>query len=253
MYTSQPSVTRNKHISFSYQLVGTRCIENGSGVDHRCYFKGDSCRKVGLDTTRDDIRRWALGGDNHVYTYRAGQLGDSGDRQFHFFTGCHNEVAELVDNDNDIGHITVAFFGIELAGDEFGIVLFDIAHSGHLQQFISIVHFYTDRIECLYYFVRIGDNGFFAIGKFRQEMAFDDTVNTEFDFFGVYHHELQLRRVLFIKERCDDGIQTYRFSLSGRTGNEYVGHFAQIDHENLIGNGFTQCQRQVVIAFLKLA
>ena len=35
--------------------------------------------------------------------------------------------------------------------------------------------------------------------------------------------------------------------------NEYVGHFAQIDHENLIGNGFTQCQRQVVIAFLKLA
>ena len=56
LYTSQPSVTRNKHISFSYQLVGTRCIENGSGVDHRCHFKGDSCWEVGLDTTRDNIR-----------------------------------------------------------------------------------------------------------------------------------------------------------------------------------------------------
>lgn len=106
----------------------------------------------------------ALCGNNHVYAHGRAQLGNAGNRQFNLFAGSHNQVAKLVDDDDNIGHIAMALFGIELSGDEFGVILFDIAHSSLLQQFVTVIHLYAYRVEGLYYFVGIGNDGFFAIG-----------------------------------------------------------------------------------------
>ena len=105
-----------------------------------------------------------------------------------------------------------------------------------------MVHQLAKTLERLHNFGDIGDDGVgIVVGNLGQEMLLDGGVNGEFHFLGVDHHELQFRRVLFVKQRSDDGIQTNRFTLTGGTGYKEVGHLGQIDHEHFVGNGFTQC------------
>ena len=74
----------------------------------------------------------------------------------------------------------------------------------------------------------IGDDGVgIVVGNLGQEMLLDGGVNGEFHFLGVDHHELQFRRVLFVKQRSDDGIQTNRFTLTGGTGYKEVGRLVR--------------------------
>ena len=92
-----------KHISATDELIGSRLIQNGSGVDHGEYFEGDTSRKVRFDDTGDDVRGGPLGGYHHVNTCGTRFLGDAGNRTFYLLTRCHDQIGKLIDDQHDIG------------------------------------------------------------------------------------------------------------------------------------------------------
>ena len=72
-------------------------------------------RDIGFDDTSDDIDGWTLGGQNHVHTHGTSFLGDTCDRCLDLLAGLHDEIAVLVDDDDDIRQVLV----VEAAVDEF--------------------------------------------------------------------------------------------------------------------------------------
>ena len=122
----------------------------------------------------------------------------------------------------------------------------------HFQQIIAAVHLYTNRIEGLHHFSYVSDDSIFTIGKFCKKMMLNDRINAEFHFLRIHQNKLQFGRMLLIKQWSDDSVQADRFTLSGSTCHQYVRHFAKINHEYLIRNGFTKCNRQIIGWLLKL-
>ena len=58
--------------------------------------------------------------------------------------------------------------------------------------------------------------------------------------------------MLFIEQRGDDGIETYRLTLSCCTSHQKVRRLCQVEHKDLVGDGLTQRTRQFHGCFLEL-
>ena len=234
-------------------MVGAGTVENGAAVNLRHDLEGHAGGEVGLDGTRNDVGGGALRGNDHVHAYGAGQLGDAGNGQFHLLACRHDEVAELVDDDNDVRHELVAVFRIELARLELGVVLLDVAHLGLFQQVVAVVHELAQALERLHHLCNVGDDGVVAVGYHGQEMLLDGCVDGELHLLGVDHDKLQFGRVLLVEQRGDDGIQAYRFTLTRGTGNEQVRHLGEVDHEDFVGDGLAQRDGELERRLLELA
>ena len=77
-------------------------------------------------------------------TYGTCQLGNTCDRQLYLLACRHNQVAKLVDNHYDVGHVLMSVFGIQLTFDELLVVLLDVSGLSHLQQVVTGVHLLTE-------------------------------------------------------------------------------------------------------------
>ena len=198
LHTHRISTLQEEHISTTYQLVSTRTVENRARVDHGGHTECDTGREVRLDGTSDDVRGRTLRGDDHMDTHGTRQLGGTRNRQFDLLTGCHNQVAELINHDYDIRHEPMSLFRIQFAVDEFLVILLDVAHMGSFQQVVAGIHLHTERVQRLHHLGHVGDDGIFAIGQFGKEMVFDHRIDAEFHFLGVDKHELQFSRMLLI-------------------------------------------------------
>ncbi|OPZ99076.1 MAG: hypothetical protein BWY72_00518 [Bacteroidetes bacterium ADurb.Bin416] len=181
-----------------------------------------------------------------------GFLGDAGNGHLDFLAGRHDKVAELVDHYDDVGQEFVAFLRVEVAVDKLGIVLFDVADVGHHQEVVTVVHFPSEGVEGLDDFGEVGDDGFAVIGQFGQEMLLNGGVDVEFDHLGVDEDEFELGRVFLVQQGGDHGVETHRFALTGGAGNQHVGHLAEVDGEDLVGDGAPQGHGKFVLAFLEL-
>ena len=60
----------------------------------------------------------------------------------------------------------MSFFRIQAAPNELSIVFFDGPDTGVFEELITFVHFDTQRIERIYYFGGVGNNGIFFARKF---------------------------------------------------------------------------------------
>ena len=100
----------------------------------------------------------------HVPAVRYGQIGSSTS-----LTGCHNQVTELIDDDDDVRHEAVSVLRIKLTGDELGIVLLDVSASGFPQQVVTGVHLNTEGVKRLHDLCHVGDDGILSVGQFRKE------------------------------------------------------------------------------------
>ena len=140
LYADRLAAVQVEHVAAAYQLLGTGTVEDGLRVDTCRHLEGDTAGEVGLDGTRDDVCRRALGSDDHVDADGTGQLGDTCDGQFHLLAGGHDEVAKLIDDDDDIRHVLMAVVGVQLTVDELLVVFLDVAGLGHLQQVVARVH-----------------------------------------------------------------------------------------------------------------
>ena len=146
LHTNRIGTLQEQHISPAYQLVGSRTVENGTRVHHSRYTESDTCREVRFNRTCYNIRRRTLGSDNHMDTYRTGQLGNTGNRQFNLLAGSHDQVTELIDHHDDIRHKLVPLFRIQTTIDKLLVIFLYIAHMCHFQQVIAGVHLHTDRV-----------------------------------------------------------------------------------------------------------
>ena len=133
-------------------------------------------------------------------TYSTCQLGDPGDRGFYFLTGSHDQVGEFIHNHHDIGKVFMSIIGVQLSFDEFFIIFFNVSYLCHFEQVVTAVHFNTQGVERIDYFSGLGDDRFFFIRQFGQEMFFYDRIDTELYFFRIDHHKLQLGRVFLVKQ-----------------------------------------------------
>ena len=126
LYTNKVIALREKHISASDQLIGARRIQNCTRVDHRRNTKSNAGREVGFYNTGNNVYRRTLSSNDHVNSHCARQLGNACDWHFHFFTGCHYQIAKLIHNHNDVRQKTMPFFGIQITVVEFFVVFLDV-------------------------------------------------------------------------------------------------------------------------------
>lgn len=103
-----------------------------------------------------------------------------------------------------------------------------------LAQRQPVLHFDAERVDRIDRLARIGDDGLLLRLHFGQEMPFDLGIERKLDHFGVDHHELQLRRMLLVEQRGDNGVQSHRLALSRGTGHQQVGHFRKIEDVVLV-------------------
>ena len=147
MHTHWIVALQIQHITSANQLLGTHTVEDGLRVDTLTHLKGNTCREVGLDSTRNDIRRRTLGSNNHVDTYGTCLLGDTGDRQLNLLTGSHDQVTKLIDDHDDIRHILMSLLRIQLTGNELLVVVLDISLACCHQQLVAGIHLYTEALQ----------------------------------------------------------------------------------------------------------
>ena len=199
MYADWLATNQNQHVATAYKLVGSLLVKNGARVNLRHHTEGHTAREVGLNGTSDDIGCRALRGNNHMDTHGTCQLGNTGYRQFNFFTCCHDQVAKLIDNDYDVWHVIMTLRQVEFVVDELLVVLLHIAGTGHFQQVVTRVHEFAERVESAHHFRNIGDDGlFFVLGQRGHEVAGQWSIDAELHFLRVYEHELQFVGMLLI-------------------------------------------------------
>ena len=196
--TYRISTLQEEHISLTNQTVCPRTVKNRTGVHHSGYTERNTCREVRLDRTCNDIRCRTLRSDDHMNTDRTCQLRNTGNRKFHFLTGSHDQISELIDHHHDIRHKLMSFLRIEAAVDKLLIILLDITYMSHLQEVIACIHFHTNRIQRLHYLGHVRNNRFASIRKFGQKMVFNDGINAELHLLRVDQHKFQFSRMLLI-------------------------------------------------------
>ena len=145
-----------------------------------------------------------------MYADGTGQLGQTGYGLLYLAAGRHKQVRELVDDHYDIRHVLVSLVGVELAGEEFLVVLLDIAHGCGLEQVIAVVHQLAQRAESIDHPLGIGDDGLLSVRKLGQIMLLQWRIERKLHLLRVHQHELEFRRMLLIKQGGNDSVQSHR-------------------------------------------
>ena len=79
-------------------------------------------------------------------TNRSCELSDTSNRKLNLLACSHDEVAILVNNDNDIRHKPMSILRIKLAFAELFVVFLDVPCMGFLEQVIALVHLDTEAL-----------------------------------------------------------------------------------------------------------
>ena len=94
-------------------------------------------------------------------------------------------VGKLIDHQHNKWKKLVSFLGIQPALNKFLIVFPDIPCACFFQQIIAVIHFNTKRIQRMNNLFCICNNRILFTRKFCQEMFFNMTIQTQFDFFRI--------------------------------------------------------------------
>ena len=134
----------------------------------------------------------------------------------------------------------MSFLWIQAALHKLVVVLPDVPRRSFFQQIITVVHLNAQGIEGVDHLGGIGNDGFVLIGQKGQEVVLQFGIREQFHLFGVDQHQFDLRRVLFVQQGDQNGVDPHRFTLPRGTRHQQVGHFGQVRYKNFVGNGFTQ-------------
>ena len=245
-----------EHVALADELVGACSVEDGLAVNAGCHLECHASREVGLDGAGDDVCCRALCGDNHVYADGSCQLCDAGNGKLYLLACRHDEVAEFVDDNNDVGHVAMPVVRVELAVAELLIILLDVFGVGFLQQVVAVVHLEAKALKRLNDLIDVCDNGLFLVlvaFHLSQEVVDDGAVEVELHLLRVNHNQLQLCRMLLVEQGCDDGVQSDGFTLSCSACHKQVRHLCEVGNEDFVGDGLAERHRQLVVGLLELA
>ena len=141
--------------------------------------------------------------------------------------------------------------GIQFVFYKSRIVILNISFACLFQEAIAVFHFFYKRIESRHHLFGLGYDGLFLARQLSQIMVLNAAVDAKFHHFGVDKHKLEFGRVLLVEHRGDNGIQAYRFTLTGSTCHKQVGHLSHIGHHHFVRYIATQCHRQCCLRFLE--
>ena len=219
-----------QHIALADELFRAGLVQNDARLDLRGDRKRNAGGDIGLHDARDDIRGWALGGDDEVHAGRARLLRDAADRGLDLLGRDHHEVGQLVDDDDDLGQDLVGFgraalglggLGLLLAHE--GVIVLQLAHLAVRKQLVAPLHLAHRPVE--------RTRRLLGIGHDRDEQMGDAVVVAELDHFGVHHNQAHFLGRGFIEERDQHGVDAHRFARAGRAGDEQMGHLGDIAHD----------------------
>ena len=223
-----------QHISTSEQLFCAAHVEDGAGVDLRGNRKRDSGGDIRFDDTGDDINRGPLGCNDQMHPGRARHLRQAADAVLDLVRCSHHQVSQLVNDNHDLRQRFHA-----LGPGRQIVERFQVAHRVVREQLVPLEHL-ADRPGKR-------SSGLFGIGDNRDEQLGDAVIDAQLDHLGVDHQEPHLFGGGLKEQGDDDGVDADRFSGTGRTGNQQMGHLSNVGNRDVSGDVPPQCGGQMAL------
>ena len=187
-----------EHVSSSQEFLGSIHIQNGPRVRPTRHREGNPRRHIGLNQARNDIHRWALGGQNHVDTCCPSLLSQTDNGIFHLFAGNHHKVSQLIHDDHNQGQWNLFFSRLLVKFLHLGIVAFQVPNTHLTKELIAFLHLIHDLLQ--------GTRSLAGVGHNRNEKVGNVIVYRQLHHLRVNHHELNLIRSSLHQDRGDDAI-----------------------------------------------
>ena len=132
-----------------------------------------------------------------MHTHSTRFLGDTGDRRLHLFACLHDEIAVLIDDDDDVRQELVMqavgykFIWIKTTSYELVIIILQVAHTGIHQQFIPVLHLNDKRVKRVDHAVAVGDDDLFRIGvRHGSQVVFQQRfIRCKLHHLRIHHDE----------------------------------------------------------------
>ena len=231
--------------------MSARAVDDCTAVLHLPHAECNAAWEVGFNQSGDGLGIGSLSGKNHVYANGSRFLSQAHKRRFNLFARLHDKVAELIDDEHNIRHITVSVVRVELMLHKACIIVLDVALAGFFKQAVAVFHLSHKRVERWHHLLGIGDYGTVFFRQLCQIVMLELRIEAEFNHLWVDKHKLQLSRMFLVEQRGDDGIQTNRFTLTCCTGNKQVRCFGKVGNNNVVANSAAQRNRQRSARLLK--
>ena len=160
----------------------------------------------------------------------AGLLRDAADIVLDLLARDHHQVSQLVNDDGDIGQVLHAGLGGQLV---VSLDLADVVLGKELVAALHLGHAGPQRTGSL---ARLGDDG--------HQQVRNAVVLGQLDDLRVDQNELDILGAGAEQEADDNGVDADGFTAAGGTGNQQVGHLAEICDLRRTGNVLAEGHRQ---------
>ena len=245
LHTHRIGAVEIEHITASDKLLRPRTVEDDAGIHHGTDTEGNTAREVRLDVTGNDAGGRSLCRNDHVDADGTCQLGYAGDRHLHFLSGSKYQVAELVDDNDNVWHELMSVFRVQFMAEELLVILLYVSYSGCLQPVVTLVHEHAQAFQRLHDFLYIRDDRLvLVLFDSCHEWFCNRGIDTELNLLRVDKYNLEFIGVFLVEQGCDDGVQSDGLTLTCGTGNKQVGNLGKVYHIDLVGDSLAQCYRQ---------
>ena len=157
------------------------------------------------------------------------QLRNTHNRGLDILTGDHHQVRELVNDDDQVGHLLRrVVVMLKLAGGLLFVVGRDLTHVETLEDLQATLHLGHGPLQSARGLLGLGHHGHIEM---RQTV-----IARQLDALGVDHDQANVLGKRAHEQGRDDGVDHHRLTRTGRTGNKQVGHLGEVgDNRRALG------------------
>lgn len=155
-------------------------VQNDARVDTGSDRKADAVGDIRLDKTGHNVGRRTLRSHDHMDTGGATKLRDSDDGGLDVLARNHHEVGELVDNDDQIGHLGWrVVVMVEFAGGLLLVEGSDLTNANTLEDLKATLHLGNRPLQRA--------RGLFGLGHHGHVQVRQTVIGRELDALGIDH------------------------------------------------------------------
>ena len=149
------------------------------------------------------------------------QLGDTNDRGLDILTGNHHQIRELVNDDDQVGHLLRrVVVMLKLAGGLLFVVGRDLTHVETLEDLQATLHLGHGPLQSA--------RGLLGLGHYRHVKMRQTVIARKLDALGVDHDQANVLGKSTHEQSRDDGVDHDRLTGTRGTGDQQVGHLGKV-------------------------
>src|SRR5207244_682010 len=203
-------------------------------------------RQIGFDQAGNDVHGRLLSGDHQVDAGGTRFLRQPDDVPLHLFSHHHHEVAELVDEKDNVRHAAgdmaalLPFEGADAAVYFIPpqlVVTGDIPNARPAQEIVTLLHLVDSPGQNRLGFLHVLDDRVHQVGNFA--------VVNQLHHLGIDHDHADLVGPAGHEHAEDDRIEANRLTGAGTAGDEQVRHLRQVVNQRPAFGVFAQEQREL--------